>query len=280
MKKPQRVWVFQKRIYSKGETFICVPRLFGSSSRTPVANPQCRIDRTMFFPTPRVTMASSCANTRGSAQTASTAFLSQVYRKTKVSWPENEDLGPGPLTAIQAGTDFLFELGKPGQIAEECKRAKIGKKLPDALYVHKSAEAQLSPLLQLMVLTARQIVGEIAYDLIKIGTDGKKLSFLAYKDFDSDPHPELAYSLKLYLPKATYAIRSYTDSLNPPILHRKETFVDQLHPRYAEYALLTKQEEEFNLLSRTDIGTRHGWQTMLASRSLRIENNRVLIAAS
>ncbi len=31
-----------------------------------------------------------------------------------------------------------------------------------------------------MILAARQIVGELEYDLIKIALDGKKLSFLRY----------------------------------------------------------------------------------------------------
>ena len=197
------------------------------------------------------------------------SLSNEVQADVKMLWPNYK-------AAIQAGTDFLFELGKPGQIAEECKRTKIGKKLPDALYVHKSAEAQLSPLLQLMVLTAKQIVGEVTYDLIKISTEGKKLSFLAYKDFENTPHPELAYSLKLFLPKASYDLRRYTESLNPPILHRKETFLDTLHPRYAEYAELTKQEEGHDLLSRSDIGTRNGWEALLNSRNLRIENNSVV----
>lgn len=110
-------------------------------------------------------------------------------------------------------------MGKPGQIAEECKRAKTGKKLPDALYIHKSAESQLSPLLRLVVLTARQIVGEITYDLIKIATDGKKFSFLAYKDFDGEPHPELAYSLKVLPSKSVLRfaeLHRIFESAHPP----------------------------------------------------------------
>ncbi|WP_419806338.1 DNA phosphorothioation-associated putative methyltransferase [Terriglobus sp.] len=196
------------------------------------------------------------------------SLSNEVQADVKMLWPNYK-------AAMQAGTEFLFELGKPGQIAEECKRTKIGKKLPDALYVHTSTESQLSPLLQLMILTARQIVGEVTYDLIKIATDGKKLSFLAYKNFDDDPHPELAYSLRLYLPKASYDLRSYIDSQNPPILHRKETFIDQLHPRYAEYAQLTKQEEELGLLSRTDIGTKKGWEALLASRNLHLSGTKI-----
>jgi DNA phosphorothioation-associated putative methyltransferase len=178
--------------------------------------------------------------------------------------------------AIQAGTEFLFDLGKPGRIQQECKDSAIGKKLPDSLYVHKSAESQLSPLLRLMILTARQIVGEIDYDLVKIAYDGKKLSFLAYQDFENTPHPTLTYSLRVYLPKATYDLRNYAESQNPPILHRKETFLDPLHPRFAEYAQLSAREEELELLSRNDIGTRRGWEELLNSRGLRIEGTSIV----
>jgi DNA phosphorothioation-associated putative methyltransferase len=178
--------------------------------------------------------------------------------------------------AIQAGTEFLFDLGKPGRIQQECKNSAIGKKLPDSLYVHRTAESQLSPLLRLMILAARQIVGEIDYDLVKIAYDGKKLSFLAYQDFENTPHPTLTYSLRVYLPKATYDLRNYTESQNPPILHRKETFLDSLHPRFAEYAQLSAREEELELLSRNDIGTRRGWEELLNSRGLRIDGTSIV----
>ena len=88
-------------------------------------------------------------------------------------------LWPSYKAAVEAGTEFLFELVKPGLIQQQCKESAVGKKLPDSLYVHKSAEAQLPPLLRLMILAARQIVGDVEYDLIKIALDGKKLSFRA-----------------------------------------------------------------------------------------------------
>ena len=51
---------------------------------------QCRIELTMFFPTPKVTEAFSDENTVGSSVTASTPFFSHVYRKGKVWWPEKD----------------------------------------------------------------------------------------------------------------------------------------------------------------------------------------------
>ena len=180
----------------------------------------------------------------------------EIQADIKMLWPSYK-------ASIQAGTDFLFELGKPGIIQQQCKQAIVGKRLPESLYVHKTAEAQLPPLLRLMILTARQIVGEVEYDLIKIGLDGRKLSFLRYPDFEGIAHPVLAYSVRVYLPTASYGIKNFSNSENPPILHRKESFLDSLHPRHAEFAQLSAQEEELGLLSRSDIGTRNGWEALL-----------------
>jgi DNA phosphorothioation-associated putative methyltransferase len=189
-------------------------------------------------------------------------------------------LWPSYKAAIEAGTAFLFDLGRPGRIQEECRQSIMGKKLPDALYIHKSAEAQLSPLLRLMILTARQIVGEVEYDLVKIGLDGKKLSFLAYRDFEDAAHPELVHSVRVFLPKATFDVRNYAASTNPPILHRKETFLDPFHPRYAEFAQLSDQEGQLGLLSRSDIGTRNAWEELLRSRGLRIVGGSLVSVSS
>jgi len=197
------------------------------------------------------------------------ALPDDVQADIKMLWPSYK-------ASIQAGAEFLFELGKPGVIEEQCKHSAIGKKLPDSLYVHHTAEAQLSPLLRLMILAARQIVGELEYDLIKIAHDGKKLSFLRYPNFEDSAHPELAYSVRVYLPTASYGIKNFRDSDNPPILHRKETFIDTFHPRYSEYADLTAQEEGLGLLGRSDIGTRKGWHAVLQEKGLRVVGNSLL----
>lgn len=179
-------------------------------------------------------------------------------------------LWPNYKAAVQAGTVFLFQLGKPGLIKEQCSRVSIGKRLPEDFYIHKSAETQLPALLTLMIFAARQVVGEIEYDLIKFSLDGKKVSFLRYRDFEDMPHPELIYSVKVFLPTSTYTIRDYNNSLNPPILHRKEALIDPLHPRYGEFAALSVQEESHDLLSRPDIGTRNGWQGVLKFNGIKI----------
>jgi DNA phosphorothioation-associated putative methyltransferase len=94
------------------------------------------------------------------------------------------------------------------------------------------------------------------------------VSFLRYPEFDRMPHPSLNYSVKVYLPKAAHSFRDYADSTNPPILHRKETFLDEFHPQYAQLIRLTEREQSLGLLSRPDIGTRKEWEAALAERGL------------
>jgi DNA phosphorothioation-associated putative methyltransferase len=196
-----------------------------------------------------------------------------VQADIKMLWPSYK-------TSIQAGTEFLFELGKPGAIQQQCKQSLVGKKLPDSLYLHRTVEGQLPPLLRLMILAARQIVGELEYDLIKIALDGKKLSFLRYPNFEDSPHPELTYSVRVFLPTASYGIKNFSDSDNPPILHRKEAFIDTFHPRYAEFAELSTQEEALGLLGRTDIGTRKGWEAALQEKGLQLVGHSLVSAAT
>jgi DNA phosphorothioation-associated putative methyltransferase len=197
----------------------------------------------------------------------------EVQADIKMLWPSYK-------ASIQAGTEFLFELGKPGAIQQQCKQSLVGKQLPNSLYVHRTAEGQLPPLLRLMILAARRIVGELEYDLIKIALDGKKLSFLRYPNFEDSPHPELSYSVRVFLPTASYGIKSFSDSDNPPVLHRKETFIDSFHPRYAEFAELSAQEEALGLLGRTDIGTRKGWEAALQEKSLQLAGHSLVSAAT
>jgi DNA phosphorothioation-associated putative methyltransferase len=127
----------------------------------------------------------------------------------------------------------------------------------------------------LLLFAARQIVGEVDYNIIKLATDGRKVSFLNYKDFDGEAHPELLHSVRVHLPSTSYAIRDYSSSENPPILHRKEAFVDTLYPNYGAFAELTQQEEDLGLLSHPEIGFRREWRRLLAEHHLEIVGHNI-----
>ena len=68
--------------------------------------------------------------------------------------------------------------------------------------------------------------------------------------------------------------RDYGDSLNPPILHRKETFVSSDYPYYPEFVHLTKLEVSLGLLENSrSIGTRQQWEKRLAQKQITFEGH-------
>ena len=193
----------------------------------------------------------------------------ELQSDVRMLWPSYADVFP-------EAKKFLFGIGDASTVRRCCESSSVGKKLPEALYVHMSAEEQLPAVLRLLRFAARQVVGDVEYNVVKISSDGRAVSFLSYKDFEVDPHPALLYSVRVYLPRAEYTIRNYSSSDNPPILHRKELFLDPLHPLFREFRHLSEEEEQHGLLGGTEIGNRAGWLSILAEHGMTIENHHVV----
>ncbi len=193
----------------------------------------------------------------------------ELQSDVRMLWPSYADVFP-------EAKKFLFGIGDASTVRRCCESSSVGKKLPDSLYVHCSAEEQLPAVLRLLLFAAHQVVGDVDYNVAKISTDGRSISFLTYLDFEDDPHPGLLYSVRVHLPRAEYSIRNYSSSDNPPILHRKELLVDSLHPMYRIFRDLSDQEERLGLLGSPNIGTRLGWSAVLAENSIVIQDHRVI----
>jgi DNA phosphorothioation-associated putative methyltransferase len=180
--------------------------------------------------------------------------------------------------ACRQADDLLFQAGDVAAIDAACQRSPIGKLLPDDLYVHRSALDHLEPLLRIYEGCGRAYLGEVeGANIIKIHRRTGKLSYLEYPDFETDPHPALRRSLRLSLRSRQLDSRDYSASDNPPILHRKETFLPGDHPLHDKFARLTRQEEQHGLLTDTaTIGTRAGWEERLRERGFRLRGHRLL----
>ncbi|MFB2881624.1 DNA phosphorothioation-associated putative methyltransferase [Floridanema aerugineum] len=184
------------------------------------------------------------------------------------------------MTSFSLSDELLFRLEEPGAIETCCLQSAIGKKLPNALYVHISAIEKLDPLLRLhynrfLSIVDRQIDRA---NIVKFHTNEAKISFLFYPEFDTDPHPALQASIQVDLKDRSINYRNYSTADNPPILHRKETFVTEEYPNYAEFAELTRQEEILGLLDKTNfIGTLRAWQECLDEKGIEIRNHRIFI---
>lgn len=173
---------------------------------------------------------------------------------------------------------LLFSSGNDRLVDEECISSPVGKLTPNALYVHASALQSLSSLLRVYEGCARAYIGSVeGANVIKLHRRTPQVSYLAYPEFDRDPHPALYGSLVVPLKTFHVQYREYAGSKNPPILHRKEEFVGSDYPLRMKFAELTKREERSGLYEdTTSIGTRLGWEAVLAGKGLRLSGHRLL----
>ena len=171
----------------------------------------------------------------------------------------------------------MVTLAKFSVIISSCKNSSIGKHLPNALYVHTSALSKLDPLLQDYERQARRLVENTdSATIIKFGIDRAKISYLYYPEFDSDPHPQLHQSIVVDLTTEEVSVRQYHNSHNPPILHRKETFITADYPNYQTFAELTKQESSLGLLDNSrQIGTLQEWTRILLQQGISLIDHRL-----
>lgn len=185
----------------------------------------------------------------------------------------------GAYTKACAEADsLLFKAGDTAAIDEACKKATVGKLLPDDLYVHRTALDSLDPLLRIYEGCGRAFLGEVeGANLIKFHRRTGKLSYLVYPEFDDAPHPVLVRCVKLNLRTRQIECFEYGESANPPVLHRKETFLAPSHPLREKFAKLTEKEVAAGLLQDTaGIGTREGWERRLAEKGLTIKGHRLV----
>lgn len=161
---------------------------------------------------------------------------------------------------------------------ELVKSVPYGKVLPTATYVHRSEQVCQQGFFGQMLsrLSEHHGVGE-EFNVVKFRTDAPRLSFLQYSSFFEEAHPCLEEAIAIDLSSGRSLRTTYRDSLNPPILHRKELMLAPDHPRSGEFAALSMAEEQAGLYSNTAvIGFRVNWERLLAARELAIKGHRLV----
>jgi len=181
-------------------------------------------------------------------------------------------------SACTMADKVLFSAGDPAVIEKACKKSQIGKSAGPALYAHLSALSNLDPVLRVYEGCARAYIGTVeGANIVKLHRDEPRISYLAYPDFDKDPHPALSRSLVVHL--QTFRIREtdFERRENPPILHRKEEFLASEHPLRPRFHRLTRQEERHGLFEEANrIGTRDRWNDALKQRGLALRGHRLV----
>lgn len=153
----------------------------------------------------------------------------------------------------------------------------IGKKVLEDLYIHVDYldRQAIGESLSSLFKVGRSLMSSedlACSNVVKLNLQKQRLSFLQYLDFDEDPFPSLNGSWVVDPIKQSVTYRSYSSSLNPPILHRKELLVGKEHPKRTDWENTTKTAEELGLFaSSSPIGFKENWTRLIADKGFRLE---------
>jgi hypothetical protein len=186
------------------------------------------------------------------------------------------DLFGSYKNAIDEADRLLYGAGDLAAIDRAVRSAKVGKLTSEAFYVHVSALEELPPLLRVYEGCGQALSGTVEdATIVKLHREKAQVSYLSYPSFDRDPHPALSTVVVARLGSLKLTFRDFRQSDNPPILHRKETFVGSSYRGRGKFARLTAQEEKHDLLSSPTIGTRLGWEDAIAKKSLELRGHQL-----
>ncbi|CAA6825853.1 MAG: FIG01200972: hypothetical protein [uncultured Thiotrichaceae bacterium] len=149
------------------------------------------------------------------------------------------------------------------------KGLKIGKKLPDSIYVHESRLSELPEnLAKLALNTSDQFkIKKNSWNILKFYKKDFKIAYLNYPDFETNSYPPLNLSQLVDLEKQSARKSDYSKSENPPILHRKETFVSESFPLAPLFKEITIEGEAIGLYEKTNrIGFKKNWEKLIKSK--------------
>jgi hypothetical protein len=115
-------------------------------------------------------------------------------------------------------------LPKLEKAARTAHASGLGKLLPMDLYIAKGLVAELPEVLRAQVAKGEEIAGRrrYPYSIVKIGLDGRRISFLSYPKLETVKLPQLARTAAVNLDARTVSVIDYSQRAEPPVLHRKE----------------------------------------------------------
>jgi DNA phosphorothioation-associated putative methyltransferase len=155
---------------------------------------------------------------------------------------------------------------------------KIGKKLPDAIYIHESAFDEIPTKLATLINAVGKALKVPSQDwnILKLSRNKFSMSLLGYPTFFEESYPPLKQSVTVDLERLGHKITDYSTYDNPPILHRKETMITQGHPNYDEFCLITQEGEQAGLYENArHIGFKASWEAIINSHGYELVDGRL-----
>jgi len=160
----------------------------------------------------------------------------------------------------------------------------LGKHVGDHVYLHSSAIPELPDSWQAAIGSAACTVGVTPgeqFNVVKIHRLCDEMSLLSYPGFFEDPFPSLARSWRLSISRKSFVFRTYEESRNPPILHRKELLLPPTDSRIPQYAFITEEAESIGLFEDPNrIGFREHWYALVSQRGYEFVDGKFIPVAN
>lgn len=154
----------------------------------------------------------------------------------------------------------------------------VGKRVGGRLYVHRLAVPWLdAPLAEIVAVALAACPAAASANVLKIDETAQQVSALEYPDFFETPFPALLQAWHIRVSDGQVSYRSYADSANPPILHRKELLLPPDYPGRGEFAALTAQAEMLGLFEDSHlIGFAQAWESRIARAGYYLSGHQLL----
>lgn len=156
----------------------------------------------------------------------------------------------------------------------------LGKKVALRTYFHVSAIDEAGEDYQ-QALNQAEIICNISreydFNVIRFELALNRIALLNYPTFFDEAFPALQESWSIDLSSSEYSRRTYLNSLNPPILHRKELLILEDHPRWNEYEDLTRSAEDIGLFDESArIGYQRQWEHFVRESGYQIVGHQLV----
>ncbi len=155
---------------------------------------------------------------------------------------------------------------------------RFGKRVGTSIYFHEECLDDLPPGIASLADAAKEAAysNNFTFNVYKLDTRAPLISLLNYPDFFEEAFPTLSSSASWELGSRFINTRSYAETGNRPILHRKELLLPSSHERLDEFASLTEAAEQIGLFEDASrIGRYDFWSSLLDKMDVKVVGHSI-----
>lgn len=155
-----------------------------------------------------------------------------------------------------------------------------GKHIDSVHWIHVSAIGTLPSEITADIQIAMDIANVSQnqdFNVVKFDREQHKITLLDYPNFYDIAFPLLSRYWTVNLDSQTVRFRTYENSINPPLLHRKELLLLPSAPERKIFTALTTSAEAIGLFDDPRrIGFRRSWDELLEKRGYRVVGHELI----